>query len=118
MGLGLATTTYHAQDTKAPNISWKNTNPFEGAVGGGVIVVDPQGNAIPIQEGNWLTGSPDGKWIQERTPDGTKKGKPTGVRIDGGHEPSPIHQDPRSHRPHGHRPDITNPDGTPWLDIY
>lgn len=26
MGLGLATTTYHAQDIKTPNLSWKNTN--------------------------------------------------------------------------------------------
>lgn len=28
MGLGLATTSYHAQDIKVPNISWKNTNVY------------------------------------------------------------------------------------------
>ncbi len=28
IGLGLATTTYHAQDIKAPNISWKNTDVY------------------------------------------------------------------------------------------
>ena len=28
MGLGLATTTYHAQDIKVPNISWKNTDVY------------------------------------------------------------------------------------------
>ena len=48
----------------------------------------------------------------------TLTNEPTGVRIDGGHEPSPLHQDPRSHRPHGHVPGITNADGTPWLEIH
>jgi hypothetical protein len=118
IGHGLATTTYHAQDAKPPMISWRNTNPFEGPVDGKVIVVDPRGNSIPVQEGNWLTGSPDSKWIQERAPDGTQRGKQTGVRLDNGHAPSPLHQDDRSHRPHGHRPGITNEDGTPWLDIH
>ena len=28
MGLGLATTTYHAQDIKFPAISWKNTDVY------------------------------------------------------------------------------------------
>ncbi|MEZ5897876.1 MAG: hypothetical protein R3D51_00125 [Hyphomicrobiaceae bacterium] len=34
------------------------------------VAVDSKGNAIPLQEGEYLTGSPDGKWIQVRKPDG------------------------------------------------
>jgi RHS repeat-associated protein len=49
------------------------TNPFDGSVEEDVIVIDSAGNAIKISQGNWLTGTKDGKWIQERTPDGTKK---------------------------------------------
>lgn len=96
----------------------RETNPFVGPVGEDVVVVDPQGNAIPIREGNWLTGTPDGTWLQEREPDGTKKGKETGTRKDGGHKPSPVHTDPRSLKPHAHVPGATNVDGTPWLPIY
>lgn len=118
MGLGLATTSYHAQDIKMPNISWKNINPFEGPVDGEVVVVDPQGNAIPVGDGNWLTGSKDGKWIQEMEPSDTPEGRPTGKRKDGGHNPGPKHPDPRAWEPHGHVPGVSNPDGTPWLPIH
>ena len=118
MGLGVATTTYHAQDIKMPNISWKNTNPFNGPVDEEVLVVDPQGNVIPVQEGNWLTGSKDGKWLQEMRPGEKPEGIPTGRRKDGGHKPGPKHPDPKAWGPHGHVPGITNLDGTPWLPIY
>lgn len=94
-----------------------NTNPFDGAVSGDVVVVDEAGNAIKVPQGNWLTGTKDGKWIQERTPDGTTKGQETGTRKDGGHKPGPQHTDPRSLEPHGHVPGVTNSDGTPWLPI-
>ena len=94
-----------------------NTNPFAGPVSGDVVAVDEAGNAIKVPQGNWLTGTKDGKWIQERTPDGTTKGQETGTRKDGGHKPGPQHTDPRSLEPHGHVPEVTNPDGTPWLPI-
>lgn len=117
MASGCAMATYHAQDIKVPSISWKNTNPFDGPVDGGTIVVDPQGNAIPVQEGNWLTGSRDGKWIQEMKPGVGPKGEPTGKRKDGGGHPPPKHTDARANEPHAHVPGITNPDGTDWLPI-
>lgn len=75
---------------------------------GGVIYVDPGGNAIEVPPGGSITGSPDSRWIQVRGPDG----EPTGVRIDNGH---PSHGDPRARGPHAHVPGVTNPDGTPWL---
>ena len=43
-------------------------------------------------------------------------GKPTGVRIDGPHNPAK-HPDPRAQAPHGHVPGVTNLYGTPWLPI-
>lgn len=76
------------------------------------IAVDSRGNAIPLKKGETLTGSPDGRWIQVRDPDGN----PTGTRIDGPHRPN-THTDPRALEPHGHIPGRTNPDGTPWLPI-
>ena len=115
IGHGLSMTTYHAQDLKAPNISWKNTNPFDGPVDGEVLVGDAEGNIIPVPTGYQLGGSKDGKCIQQKD----KDGKATGIRKDGkGHPSSPVHEDPRSQKPHGHVPGVTNPDGTPWLPIY
>jgi RHS repeat-associated protein len=76
------------------------------------IVVDPKGNAIPLKPGEYITGSPDGRFIQVR--DAT--GQPTGLRIDGPHKPA-SHPDPRAQVPHAHVPGVTNPDGTPWLPI-
>ena len=78
----------------------------------GTIYVDPKGNAIPTPSGGSITGSPDGKWIQGRDP----QGNPTGVRIDGPHNPVG-HPDPRAQSPHAHVPGVTNPDGTPWLPV-
>jgi hypothetical protein len=76
------------------------------------IIVDSRGNAIPLKEGEYLTRSPDGKWVQVRD----ANGNPTGMRIDGPHNPR-THVDPRAQEPHAHVPGVTNPDGTPWLPI-
>ncbi len=78
----------------------------------GTIFVDSKGNAIPTPKGGSNTGSPDGRFIQARD----AAGRPTGVRIDGPHNPA-SHPDPRAQAPHGHVPGVTNPDGTPWLPI-
>ena len=114
IGHGLSMTTYHAQDMKAPTISCKNTNPFDGPVDGEIFVGDAQGNIIPVPAGYQLGGSKDGKCIQQKD----KDGKQTGIRKDGkGHPASPVHEDPRAQNPHAHVPGITNSDGTPWLPI-
>ncbi len=94
-----------------------NTNPFGGAVSGDVVVVDEAGNAIKVPQGNWLTGSKDGTWIQEMKPGIGPKGEPTGQRKDGGGHPPPKHTDSRANEPHAHVPGITNLDGTDWLPI-
>ncbi|EQM86254.1 hypothetical protein L681_05870 [Stenotrophomonas maltophilia MF89] len=78
----------------------------------GTIYVDSKGNAIPTPPGGNIEGSPDGRFVQAKGPDG----QPTGVRIDGGHKPS-THPDPRAQQPHGHVPGVSNADGTPWLPI-
>ena len=91
--------------------SHDNTNPYAGPVSTPVTVVDPKGNAIPVQAGQQLQGSKDGRYVQVK--DAT--GKPTGGRIDGGGHSG--HADPRAQAPHAHVPGITNPDGTPWLAI-
>ena len=93
MASGCAMATYHAQDIKVPNISWKNTNPFDGPVDGEIYAGDAQGNIILVPEGNWLAGSPDGKWMQEMKPGVGPKGEPTGKRKDGGGHPPPKHTD-------------------------
>jgi RHS repeat-associated protein len=95
----------------------RNTNPFDGPVGGDVVVVDEAGNAIKIPQGNWSTGSKDGKWIQEMQPGKNPEGQATGTRKDGGHPRGPKHSDPRALEPHAHVPGISNPDGTPWLPV-
>ena len=48
MASGCAMATCHAQDIKLPNISWKNTNPFDGPVDGEIYVGDAQGNIILV----------------------------------------------------------------------
>jgi RHS repeat-associated protein len=94
-----------------------NTNPFEGPVNEDVIAVDSDGNAIKVPQGNWLTGSRDGKWVQEMKPGKKPEGQATGTRKDGGHPLGPKHSDTRALEPHGHVPGVSNPDGTPWLPI-
>jgi hypothetical protein len=79
---------------------------------GKTFAVDAKGNVIPLEPGETLTGSPNGKWLQVRDADGN----PTGMRLDGGHKPT-THPDPRAQVPHGHVPGVTNPDGTPWLPV-
>ena len=92
---------------------------IDGPVDEDVMIVDSAGNTIPVKGGNLLTGSKDGKWIQERQPAKDPKGVATGLRKDGGGHPQGLkHLDPRSRKPHGHVPGVTNPDGTPWLPIY
>jgi len=76
------------------------------------MVVDLKGNVIPVFKNQKLTGSPDGQRIQVRD----LQGKPTGLRLDGAHNPL-SHKDPRAFQPHAHVPNITNLDGTPWLPI-
>jgi hypothetical protein len=76
------------------------------------IVVVPKGNAIPLKPGEYVTGSPDGRFIQVRD----ASGNPTGLRIYGPHKPA-SHPDPRAQVPHAHVPGVTNPDGTPWLPV-
>jgi RHS repeat-associated protein len=76
------------------------------------IVVDSKGNAIPLKPGEYVTGSPDGRFVQVRD----ASGNPTGLRIDGPHNPA-SHPDPRAQVPHAHVPGVTNPDGTPWLPV-
>lgn len=87
-------------------------NPFLGPVSEPVTVVDPKGNALNVEVGEQVTGSPDGRYLQVRDSTGT----PTGLRIDGGHNPA-SHPDPRAQVPHAHAPGVTNPDGTPWLPL-
>lgn len=88
-----------------------NGNPYDGPVDIPVIVVDGNGNAIPVGEGESISSSPDGTWQQVRDP----AGNPTGTRVDGGHPNT--HDDPRAQGPHAHVPGITNSDGTPWLPL-
>jgi RHS repeat-associated protein len=102
-----------AQPTSPPTAgATTNTNPYAGPVSGPVTVVDPKGNAIPVNTGEQVQGSKDGRYVQVKD----ANGNPTGVRIDGGH-PAAGHSDPRAQQPHGHVPGKTNPDGTPWLPI-
>ena len=76
------------------------------------IIVDSRGKAIPLNKGEYFTGSKDGRWIQVRDANGNV----TGMRIDGAHSPK-THTDPRALQPHAHVPGATNADGTPWLPI-
>jgi RHS repeat-associated protein len=97
----------------APNSVSMAQTPFPtNNTGDTVIVVTPGGNALPVPAGGTLTGSPDGKYIQVRNPDGSE----SGTRIDGGHNPA-SHPDPRAQGPHAHVPGVTTADGKPWLPV-
>ncbi|MGZ4954573.1 MAG: RHS repeat domain-containing protein, partial [Methylobacter sp.] len=90
----------------------QNTNPYAGPVDESVIVVDKNGNAIPVEEGQQINTSPNGDYQQVIGGDG----RPTGDRLDrGGHRGQ---SDPRAQQPHAHRPGVTTPDGNPHLPIY
>ncbi len=102
-----------AKKIQQPNSQPNNRNPFEGVLSEEVIIVDPQGNAIPVRVGEQVQGSPNGRFIQVKD----FEFNATGIRKDGPHS-MPRHNDIRALRPHGHRPGILNEDGTPWLPIY
>ena len=88
-----------------------NTNPYEGPVDSPVTVVDQDGNAIPVGEGEQVTSSPNADYQQVRD----KDGNPTGVRLDrGGHKGQ---SDPQARDPHAHRPGVTDGKGNPHLPI-
>ncbi|ALN65148.1 RHS Repeat family protein [Lysobacter antibioticus] len=88
-----------------------NTNPYNGPVDSPVVVVDSDGNAIPVEQGEQLKGSPDGRYQQVLGQDG----KPTGTRVDkGGHRGQ---SDPKAQGPHGHRPGVTDETGNPHLPL-
>ena len=76
------------------------------------IIVDSRGNAIPLNKGEYLTGSKDGQWVQVRDANGNF----TGMRVDGPHTLK-THSDPRALQPHAHVPEVTNADKTPWLPV-
>ena len=92
-----------------------NTNPYP-ATGGGpvdqpVVVVDPHGNAIPVNPGEQVVGSPNGDYQQVQD----RNGNPTGVRLDrGGHRGQ---SDPSAQKPHAHVPGVTQPNGNPHLPV-
>jgi hypothetical protein len=90
----------------------ENSNPYEGPVDRPVKAVDSHGNAIPVEEGEQIEGSPDGQYQQVKD----SNGRPTGTRIDrGGHS---SHKDPKAQGPHGHRPGVTDSTGNPHLPVY
>lgn len=89
----------------------ENTNPYQGPVDTPVIVVDGNGNAIPVNEGESITSSPDGDYQQVRD----SNGNPTGTRYDrGGHR---NHSNPNARGPHAHVPEVTLPSGDPHLPL-
>jgi hypothetical protein len=95
-----------------PSCPVVNFNPYQGPVSEPIIAVDPFGNAIPVNTGEYLSSSPNGDFQQVRDPNGDF----TGVRLDrGGH---PGQSDPAAQIPHSHVPGITQPDGNPHLPIY
>jgi RHS repeat-associated protein len=86
--------------------SKSNTNPYKGPVDEPVIVIDKNGNAIPVNEGESIGASPSGDYQQIKGPNGL----PTGVRLDkGGHPNVPY--------PHAHVPGVTLPGGDPHLPV-
>ncbi len=88
-----------------------NSNPYNGPVDEPVVVVDGDGNAIPVGEGEQISSSPNGKYQQVKDQDG----QPTGTRMDkGGHRG---HADPKAQGPHAHRPGVTDETGNPHLPI-
>lgn len=100
-----------ADNVSPENESSGNNNPYDGPVDKPVIVVDGDGNAIPVEEGEQIAASPKGDYQQVRDRDG----KPTGTRMDkGGHKGQ---SDPKAQGPHGHRPNVTDESGNPHLPL-
>ncbi len=93
------------------NTEGGNSNPYDGPVDEPVVVVDGDGNAIPVGSGERIDSSPSGDYQQVK--DGS--GKPTGTRLDkGGHQGS---SDPKAQAPHGHQPGVTDDSGNPHLPL-
>jgi uncharacterized protein RhaS with RHS repeats len=113
---GHAVPVHHSDEAPPPAASPTptadgNANPYAGPVDSPVVVVDKDGNAIPVASGQQVKTSPNGDYQQVLGSDG----KPTGDRLDrGGHKNQP---DPKAREPHGHRPGVTDPDGNPHLPI-
>lgn len=107
----VATMAYTLDSISQMNESAENTNPYDGPVDEPVIVVDGDGNAIPVESGEQITASPNGDYQQVRD----KDGKATGTRMDkGGHKGQ---SDPKAQGPHGHRPNVTDENGNPHLPL-
>ncbi|WP_230473442.1 hypothetical protein [Dyella choica] len=84
---------------------------YAGPVDKPVVVVDKNGNAIPVDTGQSVNASPYGDFQQVIGTDS----KPTGDRLDrGGH---PNQRDPQARAPYAHRPGVTDPNGNPHLPI-
>jgi hypothetical protein len=90
----------------------RNLNPFRGPVTESVMVVGPRGT-IPVRVGQWLTGSPDGRFVQVRNADGSF----SGLRLDGPHNPDG-HPWPVSWAPHWHVPNVTPKEGSPARIVF
>ncbi len=88
-----------------------NTNPYNGPVTSPVTLIDPAGNAIPINVGEHIQGSPNRQFEQVYNGD-----EPTGLRKEGPH--GPTHK-PEGKAPHYHLPEeITKKLNLPhWLPI-
>ena len=89
-----------------------NNNPYDGPVEDPVIVVDPQGNAIPVDRGEQIQTSRDGQWVDVKDSDG----RSTGPQIHGPHKPTTHGNQPDALKPHAHRPG--NPGGNHWLPVH
>jgi RHS repeat-associated protein len=88
-----------------------NTNPYEGPIDAPLMVVDRDGNAIPVNTGERMTTSKNGDFQQVRD----VNGKENGVRLDrGGHKNQ---SDPKASAPHAHQPGVTDSTGNPHLPI-
>jgi len=74
MGLGLETTTYHVQDIKAPNFSWKNINSsgsnFDSLYKSGSV-----DSTLPVNPHDWKeTTHPEAGKKEHRTFENKKNG--------------------------------------------
>jgi hypothetical protein len=89
-----------------------NNNPYDGPVEDPIIVVDPQGNAIPVGQGEQIQTSPDGQWVDVKN----DVGQSTGTQIHGPHKPTTHGDQPDALKPHAHRPG--NPGNNHWLPVH
>lgn len=87
-------------------------NPYDGPIEEPVIVVDPNGNAIPVDRGEQIQTSPDGQWVDVKD----SEGRSTGTQIHGPHKPTTHGNQPAGQKSHAHRPG--DPGGNHWLPVY